>query len=34
MKTTIISGLLMFLFAFGFAQEKITNQSILDLMGL
>lgn len=34
MKQTFILGLLLFLCAFSFAQEKMTNQSILDLMDL
>jgi len=34
MKKTILLGLLLFSFIFSFAQEKMTNQSILDLMDL
>ncbi len=34
MKKTILLGLILFSFIFGFAQEKMTNQSVLDLMDL
>ena len=34
MKKTILLGLILFSFVFGFAQEKMTNQSVLDLMDL
>ena len=34
MKQTFLLGLLLFFYSFSFAQEKMTNQSILDLMNL